>query len=475
MLHRNSALGVVGIDIDPTQLDKQTQIYFKKFLQTQPSPPFWLEKKQCYQVPVPELNVVVEFYLTHRLLYRACNFFGKHAGEYRYEIISNKKNLGSGAFGTVYEIEGTLALERDKIIFKKKQRVVKVQIVNDAHDEWRAKTEYLVSARATHLHIKPLTIFNNLSYLVMRKMPGITLDKIIGSDRARVKFKVFSLEQRLNYAIALLNALQVQVHDQGLVHRDIKPDNMMINEEDGIVSANIIDFNLSRYANQDDGRAMGAIAYRSPEAMNSNITSNKSDIYAMAIVIAELFGENIQSLYYDQIYMQDSQGKLVTQRRCSFKNLFTDVEGLHFIEKKFINDLLQLMTDENPDNRPDAKQLVIEFLFVLNEVNQRQALINELCKFIFFKNRLMMRPSSSYFSFFPASPRNNKKELEGQILAATKLVKLLRDQIDNRLTRQNLDYLKNGELGEILAKYKSLRLLELLLNHPRSAKTKFMI
>lgn len=268
----------------------------------------------------------------------------------RYELISNKKPLGEGGFGTVIKIKGTVALEDEGIRYKKqgkdgKRRVVKIQnhtlLKNPLADLQR---EYLMSARATHLSIKNPTVMHSsanteTSYTAMRLLPGRELFDFIVENK-------LTTQQRLQLTQALLYALKEQVTSKGMVHRDIKPENIMVHLGPPL-QVNIIDYGLTMDMNQSDGKIYCTPGYYAPEISKNPLSVNATtDVFSMARVIALLWG--VSFLTYDKrynyLYERATPEKML-------ENIFSNAKGLDLELKNIIQTTLIGMLHPNPQER----------------------------------------------------------------------------------------------------------------------------
>ncbi len=123
---------------------------------------------------------------------------------------------------------------------------------------------------------------NSIYYIVMEYIKGKTLKEII-----REKGKL-TLEETLDYSIQIGEALE-HAHKNHIVHRDIKPHNIMITE-DGRVK--VTDFGIARAATAstvtNTSNVIGSVHYFSPEQARGGYTDEKSDIYSLGIVIYEM-------------------------------------------------------------------------------------------------------------------------------------------------------------------------------------------
>lgn len=208
---------------------------------------------------------------------------------YRYEFISDRL-LGKGAFGEVYEIEGTLAVDSDEIRFKPhgldgKTRAVKIQRHNAQHAIDTVFKEYSLTKAASHLGVKlPTTAEGTTSYTVMKKLKGKELFDIMADDLSGIH--PLTLEQRVELTQLLLNALKEQVTDKGIIHRDIKGENILVDLDSKSMQVNFFDFGLSVKANALDGKCCGSPAYAPPEIFFNGEQTTKIDVFSLGRVLA---------------------------------------------------------------------------------------------------------------------------------------------------------------------------------------------
>jgi tetratricopeptide (TPR) repeat protein/predicted Ser/Thr protein kinase len=118
-------------------------------------------------------------------------------------------------------------------------------------------------------------------YLVMEYLEGIALDKVIA---ARTNLSIY---EKLNILIQVLDGL-AYAHQRGIVHRDIKPQNIMVLRDRTV---KIVDFGIARMGNTGltkTGQVIGTINYMSPEQINAQAVDGRSDIFSAAVVLYEL-------------------------------------------------------------------------------------------------------------------------------------------------------------------------------------------
>ena len=200
----------------------------------------------------------------------------------RYRLI---ERLGAGGFGVVWEAHDELL---DRAVALKRISLPE-QI-----DYERATREALASARLAHPAIVALYEAHAEQgefYLVSELVRGRTLAALIDAD-------ALSDEQILQIGIALADALQ-HAHERGVIHRDVKPQNVLVPEhpEQPGAPAKLADFGGAQLSGQDaltrTGNVLGTLAYMSPEQCDGLPATESSDLYSLALVLYEaLSGSN---------------------------------------------------------------------------------------------------------------------------------------------------------------------------------------
>src|ERR1700686_976554 len=195
----------------------------------------------------------------------------------RYEVVAE---LGRGAMGVVYKA-------RDPQI----ERIVAVKTVSMWGQEIEEKTEFRMrflneaqAAGRLH-HAGIVSIFdvgenpeNQDPYIVLEYVAGESLNRILARE------KKLPLAKALKFAEEIAEALDY-AHQQGVVHRDIKPGNILVTEDGhakiadfGIAKLNLAHFTLP-------GRVMGTPAYMAPEQLSGEGVDGRSDLFSLGVIL----------------------------------------------------------------------------------------------------------------------------------------------------------------------------------------------
>ena len=192
----------------------------------------------------------------------------------RYEI---KDLIGSGGMAEVY-----------RAFCHKMQRTVAIKVLKEEYNDnadfiKRFTQEALAAAQLSHpnlVNVYEVEHTDGFYYIVMEFVDGITLKEYIHQKG--------KLEQReaIGIAIQVANGL-AEVHRRGIVHRDVKPQNMIISS-DGKVK--LADFGIARVVSTEtmSQEAMGSVHYISPEHAQGKATDARSDLYSLGICLYEL-------------------------------------------------------------------------------------------------------------------------------------------------------------------------------------------
>jgi serine/threonine protein kinase len=193
----------------------------------------------------------------------------------RYRIL---KRIGGGGMATVFRAEHR-PLAREVIV-----KVLHAHLARDSEMTERFRREAEAAARLVHPFICPVLDFGEMDgtvYIVMPYLGGGSLADRVQRERTVAPGPAAA-------AAAQVAAGLDHAHQRGVVHRDVKPDNILF-DEDG--NALITDFGIAtaRFHGRltASGRAMGTPHYMSPEQAMGKLVDGRSDIYALGVVLYE--------------------------------------------------------------------------------------------------------------------------------------------------------------------------------------------
>ena len=197
------------------------------------------------------------------------------------------RTLGEGSIGVVCLAEKEEAGVAQRYALK----IVKVGGMSDLRRQKirdRFLHEAQAASRISHPHVVRFIEFGlareeSIPYLVTEYFPHPTLKEIMPRSHR------LNLEQRVEIIRQVASALSA-IHEQGICHRDVKPGNILVDEESLV--AKISDFGVARLPESDmtvDSDLMGSPAYMAPEAFSSASVDHRADIFSLGAVAYELW------------------------------------------------------------------------------------------------------------------------------------------------------------------------------------------
>ncbi|MCC7206582.1 MAG: protein kinase, partial [Anaerolineae bacterium] len=220
---------------------------------------------------------------------------GKQLGQYEITAV-----IGKGGMATVYRARQA-SVGRDVAI-----KILTEKAEPESPFMQRFEQEVRIIARLENPHILPIYDFGQVDgapYLVMRYLDGGSLSSLIARrrlDLAEVERLVMQICSALDYA-----------HDQGVIHRDMKPQNVLLDRQG---NAYICDFGIAKliggeHALTRTGEAVGTPSYMAPEQWQGLSVDRQADVYALGAMIFEMLtgqvpftSDNIFSLMYKHLH-----------------------------------------------------------------------------------------------------------------------------------------------------------------------------
>lgn len=195
----------------------------------------------------------------------------------RYEI---KEIIGVGGMALVY-----------KAYDRVDDRIVAIKILKDeylANDEYRLRFKNESKAISVLNHPNIVKVYDvcfsdTIQYIVMEHVEGITLKEFIKRQKA------LDWKEALLFVVQILKALQ-HAHDKGVIHRDIKPQNILLlpNASIKVTDFGIAGFKRGEIHSVSENDAIGSVHYVSPEQARGEYTDEKSDVYSVGVVLYEM-------------------------------------------------------------------------------------------------------------------------------------------------------------------------------------------
>ena len=194
----------------------------------------------------------------------------------RYEI---QELIGVGGMAVVYRAYDII---EDKIVAIK---ILKDEFLGNKEFIRRFKNESKAIAVLSHpniVQVYDVSFGTKIQYIVMEYINGITMKEYI-SQRKKISWK-----DAIYFTKQILSALR-HAHKKGVVHRDIKPQNIML-LKDGTIK--VTDFGIARFSRNETqtmtDRAIGSVHYISPEQAKGSLIDEKADIYSTGVVMYEM-------------------------------------------------------------------------------------------------------------------------------------------------------------------------------------------
>ncbi|MDT4999379.1 MAG: serine/threonine kinase PknH [Mycobacterium sp.] len=204
--------------------------------------------------------------------------------------------IGKGGMGEVYEAEDTV---KDRVVALK---LLPESVSHDPVFRKRLQREAHSAGRLQEPHVVPIHDYGEIDgvlYVDMRMINGSDLRKILKNFGPMTPARAVAIVRQIASALDA-------AHEGGVMHRDVKPENVLVNRDD---FAYLVDFGIANAASDEKltelGTAVGTYAYMAPERFTAGEVTYRADIYALACVLHEC-------LTGSQPYVGDSVSMVIT-------------------------------------------------------------------------------------------------------------------------------------------------------------------
>jgi serine/threonine protein kinase len=202
-----------------------------------------------------------------------------------------ERRIGQGGMGAVYAARHTKFNKQVAIKILQKNFN---ELSPDAFKRFEREAE--ASARIKHPNAVPVTDFgqtsDDINYLVMEYVEGKPLRQILSSEKKLAPERVVNIARQICAGISA-------AHNANVIHRDLKPDNIMIEIVDKRETARVLDFGIAKLKDSqlpnltDTGNLLGTPFYMSPEQCDGGKIDQRSDLYSLGIMLYEMLSGNV--------------------------------------------------------------------------------------------------------------------------------------------------------------------------------------
>ena len=256
----------------------------------------------------------------------------------RYEII---RKIGDGGMAFVYEA-------KDRLLNRIVAKVLRPEFVDD--EEFLAKFKREAEAVANISHPNIVNVYDvgcdgKVNYIVMEYVDGQNLKEIIKNEGTLDEYTALDITKQIAKALSA-------AHKKGVIHRDIKPHNILISSEGRNVK--VADFGIAKAATNSTmtniGSIIGSVHYFSPEQAKGKPVKNNADLYSLGIVLYEMLLGKVP-------FKGDSPISIALQH-INEDIEFSSEEKTQIPQS--IRTLIKKLTEKSPEDRYQSSEEVIE-------------------------------------------------------------------------------------------------------------------
>jgi ligand-binding sensor domain-containing protein/tRNA A-37 threonylcarbamoyl transferase component Bud32 len=315
-------------------------------------PPYW--KTWWFRILALMVFAVVSYVMINfiRKYLSLANFWkiNKYIGKYKL-----LDKLGSGGMGTVYKAENTME-KGEKVALK----VLREELIEDEKNRKRFRQEAAIVDQLDHPNI--IKVYergqsHRAMYIAMELLEGKTLTKKIEAEGPMDLFESLHIMSQVTDALA-------KIHSKAIVHRDMKPDNVMLIEKDNDPNfVKLLDFGLAKMLNQtrltQTGMVIGTINYMAPEQIAGTEISGATDIYSIGVMFYEML---IGKKPFDGETSIDIMKEIIEK---------IPIEPIRFRTEipQELNDLVLSMMSKKTAERPTAEEVLSSIQYIYTTLN----------------------------------------------------------------------------------------------------------
>ncbi len=323
-------------------------------------------------------------------------FLGKKLDR-RYEI---REFIGVGGMAQVYKAYDIID-----------DRYVAIKILKDEYlrnDEFlrRFKNESKAIAVLSHpniVKVYDVSFGDRIQYIVMEYINGITLKEYLEQQ------SVINWKEAIYFTMQILKALQ-HAHEKGIIHRDIKPHNIML-LNDGTIK--VTDFGIARFAKSETrtmtDKAIGSVHYIAPEQARGDNTDAKSDIYSVGVMLYEMISGKLPFEADSAVSVAIMQLQTDPEPPCNINPAIP--EGLQEItlramqkepSKRYISAVYMIRDLEYFSNNPD---IIFNYDYSVNSQPEKEQL---------YQDRYVQNESIDYSPNYAGEVDNSRVKLKNK-------------------------------------------------------------